>query len=355
MEKLNQQEENEKLQEERENQKSEEVTSELLKDMIDPQNPEELENAMKLLKPAPSKKATIVKEVKQVKEIDEEEITKAIINLIEEKEREVLRAVRAEAKQDRLTNIKSQDIINYLGENPYEINKKSVMDVINSIDSILNVNVLKGLLSDLTSQLFAKGQDDIEKQTKELIKDSPDTSQMAFLNNNFLENIKGMNDDLKAKIQQQLRIAITTGEGISATAQRIKSVFQVSKNRAETIARTEVSRIENFGQLDAAKKSGAVLKKYLIVTRDNRTSNISKAMDRKYGEKSQAIPLDQNFRVVVKGKSIEGPAPPFHPNERDVIAFTSVQEMKTLRRGTKPITDEDLEKKSLKKRLEELQ
>ncbi len=320
---------------------AQEVTAELLEGENNPQNENE-----KLQREKETQKA----------QIDEETVIKAIISLLDKKEKDILKAVRAEAKQDRLTNIKSKDLRNYLGGNDYEINKKSVMDVINSIESVINVGVIKALLFILTSTLFIKGQDDIEKQTNEPIKDSPDTNQMAFLNKNFLENIKGMNDDLKAKLKQQLRIAVMNGEGIAATAQRIKSVFQVSKNRSETIARTEVSRIENFGQLDAAKKAGIPLKKYLIITMDNRTSDISKAMDRKYGSKAQAIPLDENFKVTVKGKIIEGPAPPFHPNERDAIVFTTQEEIKhiNIRKGQRHLTDKDLQKKSLKKRLEEL-
>ena len=91
--------------------------------------------------------------------------------------------------------------------------------------------------------------------------------------------------------------------------------------RAETIARTETSRALNQGKLQAMKASGEKASKYLIITYDNRTSEVSKAMGRKYGTDEKAIPLDKEFSVNVNGKTFSGQTPPFMPNDRDAIVF----------------------------------
>ena len=114
-----------------------------------------------------------------------------------------------------------------------------------------------------------------------------------------------------------------SGEGIGKLTERVDKVFNKGENRAEMIARTEVNRSMNQGKLIAMKESGERVKKFLIITYDKRTSEISKAMGRKYGTSEQAIPLKDNFSVMVNGKEISGPSPPFHINERDSLVFVS--------------------------------
>ncbi|HDZ15469.1 MAG TPA: hypothetical protein ENH60_11315 [Pricia sp.] len=68
------------------------------------------------------------------------------------------------------------------------------------------------------------------------------------------------------------------------------------------------------------------IRKYIIIVKDNRTSEVSFAMDSKYGSIEKSILLDKLFHVVVNGKTFEGQAPPFMPNDRDEVLYITQQD-----------------------------
>jgi len=133
-------------------------------------------------------------------------------------------------------------------------------------------------------------------------------------------------------------MGIMNGEGIGKISERVKSVFDVADNRADAIARTETARAENFGSLEAAKKANMDMKKYISIVSDARTSEVSKAMFRKYGSKQKSIGINETFSVKMKGKEYSGLVPPFMPNDRDQAIF---------------FLDDGLQTKSMKDRLKE--
>jgi HK97 family phage portal protein len=252
----------------------------------------------------------------------ENEFINLVKQLLKEKEKALIIALRQQSRQERLNVIKM----------------KSFEDIIRMLDNIINFNFLKGTIDKFTEMFFDKGIKKVENKFKDIPPTRANENQLRFLSEYTFSNIKGLEEDLKNKLKQQIRLSIMSGEGIGLMAERIRKTFDFSINRAETISRTETNRIENFGQLDAAKKSGEELKKWISIVKDDRTSEISKAMDRKYGSPEKAIPLEEDFEVVVGKKIIKGPAPPFHPNERDTLIF---------------IQDDGFEGKSLKERLKE--
>lgn len=172
-------------------------------------------------------------------------------------------------------------------------------------------------------QFYGKGMQELEMRFDMNFEE--DESKKTYLTGYTFDNIKDMNEELANKLRKELQIGLMGQESVDTIKQRIKKVMDVGEVRARMIARTETNRAENFGRLDAAKQSDLNLKKYLQITHDSRTSKISKAMHKKYGTPEQAIPLDENFRVEVEGKIFEGPAPPFHPNERDRLEFVQIE------------------------------
>jgi SPP1 gp7 family putative phage head morphogenesis protein len=137
-------------------------------------------------------------------------------------------------------------------------------------------------------------------------------------------NIQGMNEAIANDLRQELSRGIMNLESTQQLSQRVKKVMDIGVNRAKMIARTEANRAFNQAHLDAAKQSGLEMRKWLLVTKDGRTSNICLAEDRKYGTEKKSIPLNQEFVVNVNGKQYRAQAPPFHPNCRTRLMTVQV-------------------------------
>ena len=235
------------------------------------------------------------------------DIMNLLVQIIEKDKKKLMREIK-NSSGDRLTQI------------------KDFSSVMSSIRTAFDIDGLRALIEKATQLIFNKGMDEAESTVKaegievNIVTSSP--QKIDFLANMAFENMKGLTDDLQNKLRQQVKIGVANGEGIGSITQRIEKAFDVSKARAETIARTEASRIESQGTLHAAqqlKDDGVNLKKWLLWTNDSRTSELTKALHRKYGSEEQAIPVNQNFTLDFKGRHISQSAPPFHPNERDAL------------------------------------
>lgn len=141
------------------------------------------------------------------------------------------------------------------------------------------------------------------------------------------ELIKGVNREMSKKINQAVRDNISNRGSNKDLAKNIKSIFDENssnyfnyKKRFETIARTESTRVLSTSAHNKARQIGAK-KKYVQITDDSRTSDISRAMFAKYGGEENAIPFDEEFSVIVRGKKYGGQKTPFHPSERDLILY----------------------------------
>lgn len=234
------------------------------------------------------------------KNIDGEKVLNTMMQgFLKEKEKLILDEMKNLTRSNRLSEIKSFE------------------DVLNAIERIFLITGVKAVIDQVTASLFNNGVDEVERTTSQNI--AANTEQIKFLSDTTFGNIKGMTDDLKNKLRQQLRFSVINGEGITKITERVKGVFDISENRAEAIARTETARAENAGQLQAAKDSGLEMKKYITIVSDSRTSEVSKAMERKYGSREKSIGLNETFSVTVSGKEFSGQAPPFMPNDRDSL------------------------------------
>lgn len=209
-------------------------------------------------------------------------------------EKEILNLLKQETKKDRLTQIKSAE------------------NILKKIEGLSISKKIEGIIKKAVENLFKKGWEKSEKQVQENL--LINKSQIDFLQKYTFDNIKGMDDDLKNKLKQELKRAIIEGEGISKVTTRIKKVFDTTTQRAEKITRTELNRSENLGSLGAMKKSGKKMTKTWSSAHDNRTSALCKRLD------GQTVPLDKKF----KDKEGEWDAPPSHVNCRSSLLFNIV-------------------------------
>ncbi len=195
-----------------------------------------------------------------------------------------------------------------------------ITDIIKQIIRVLGLDNLSNEIRTEVRRNYESGMDKMEVELNMNFDRNPEI--IEYLEEYQFDNIKGMTDDVAEKLRKELNEGIQNLESIGALKKRIQNTMNIGEHRALMIARTEANRAENYGKLDAAKQSGLDLRKYLSVHIDDRTSPICRAMMRKYGTADQAISVDKLFKVTVKGKVIQGEAPPFHPNCRTAVVFT---------------------------------
>jgi len=130
------------------------------------------------------------------------------------------------------------------------------------------------------------------------------------------KNVTQLTND---KIQEQVKLGIKLGEGVSALEQRLRDTFdEMEQYRSERIARTETARYNVAATEEAFADSGVVIAKQWVID-PNTACEFCKMMDGKI------IPLNGNF--FKKGETITGAdggqlkldyeaikRPPIHPN-----------------------------------------
>lgn len=190
------------------------------------------------------------------------------------------------------------------------------------------LNTLKGMFSgagiDIAFATFVQNQylSSGNKISKTINQDfQPNQEELDFLRSYNLDAVRVSSERELAKIKQILEVGLIQNQSTKTIKQALDKVRDTAINNTNTLVRTELNRANNMGSLTAMKSAGVKTKKYLLMVDDNRTSNISKALNRKYGSENQAIILDEEFRVVVDGRNISGLAPPFHPNDRDILIY----------------------------------
>lgn len=201
---------------------------------------------------------------------------------------------------------------------------KGLDEVVLSIDNLFSAISIKSLVDQVIKDFYRDGNEKAERQLDMNLPENP--AQIKALADMTFDNIQGVTEDLKNKLRGILQRALTSGKSLSTISAEIKTAFDVSHGRADAIARTETARAEQNGQLNAMKSSGLDIRKYIIIVKDNRTSEVSFAMDSKYGSIEKSILLDKLFHVVVNGKTFEGQAPPFMPNDRDEVLYITQQD-----------------------------
>jgi len=210
------------------------------------------------------------------------------------------------------------------------LDTKSIIDVIISrFMDIMSIKPFQPKLNDFLREQFIRSMDKVETQLNPSINFIPNENEISFLNEYVFQNLQSHTDEVGNQLRQELQRGILNKEKPDKLKQRVKDVFKDTtySNRLKTVMRTEKLRANNAGAFSGAqqaKDAGIILKKYLDITMDDRTSNICKHENKKYGTKEEAIPLDEDFTVTVENKTYKALYPPFHINCRTVIRFVRV-------------------------------
>ncbi len=204
---------------------------------------------------------------------------------------------------------------------------KGLVDIIiNRFLDIMSIKPFKPEIDNLLRREFMGSMEKIENQLKPNINFVASEDQIKFLNEYVFQNLQSHADEVGNQLRQELQRGILNKETPQQLKQRVKEVFNDTKysDRLKTVMRTETLRASNAGAYSGAEQArevGIIMKKFLDITIDKRTSNICLAENRKYGDKSKAIQLDEEFVVKVDNKTYKTQYPPFHPNCRTVIRF----------------------------------
>ena len=191
-----------------------------------------------------------------------------------------------------------------------EVERKAAIDpLINKIVSIFAVRVTDSRLRDDLKKQYMDGLDKAEMQFN--VNFYPDLDRLQSLETYTFDLVKGMNADIAEKLRGELQRGLLNFENVSELKKRVKKVMDISIERARTIARTEMNRASNTGQLDGARQSNLKLMKRWDAHLDKRTSPVCNALD------GQTIPLDSKFKW--QGKVYD--APPAHPNCRSTLLY----------------------------------
>jgi len=235
-------------------------------------------------------------------QISGRKLSGSIINtILDENKKKLFEILEEQKKPDPLTRIKSVD------------------DIPKIIDNLFGAASVKAISDAVIKAEFDKGWEASEKQLDMNVQYNE--KALEFLQDYTFDNIKNLAEETANDLKAELSRGIINGEGIAKLKKRVEGVVNKSEHRAETIARTETATAENQGKLLAMKGSKLDIKKYIVIKDDNRTSDVSFAMESKYGKPSQAIGINDTFSVTVKGKEYSGQVPPFMPNDRDAPVF----------------------------------
>ena len=200
------------------------------------------------------------------------------------------------------------------------------------LSDLLNLTTTMGfanLVRRFVKKEFAKGVELVEDELKQdvgvrdsddMVLDSLTEQQLngyTFQDGRAFPGIKGVSDQMQNKILLEVQKGVDNDESIGQVTERIEEVFETTKSRAMTIARSETNRIVNSGKLNAYKNSGVPGVKLFSAHLDKRTSDVCERLQARYGK--QGIPLDAPFIDPDTGKGWL--APPTHPNCRSTILF----------------------------------
>lgn len=187
--------------------------------------------------------------------------------------------------------------------------KSLITEFIDKINKMMAIFMIKDNFDSLASGVYLQGMEKLEKQLNRNFVPNKDT--LEFLKKHTFGNIKDMNDETANDLRGELERGVINGEGIPKLKERVKSVFKVSNNRAEKIARTEMTRITNLGFTDAVVQSGLKGEYEWVSTMDDRTTDICKHLN------GQRVKIGEKFKY----KDWEGFAPPANVNCRSRLIF----------------------------------
>lgn len=145
---------------------------------------------------------------------------------------------------------------------------------------------------------------------------------VQFLRDHTIQVAKRINKTTREQLTNSLADGLQAGESIPDLKKRVGTEFLKRKNSAEMIARTEINKAENGGQLEAWKRSGVVTALEWSAQPDS--CPFCQELDGKIvGIGDVFVPEGGSVEAVRNGNEVSlntgfGPVvtPPLHPNDR---------------------------------------
>ena len=236
--------------------------------------------------------------LKEGETLDDKKLEKAMVYLLRQNEKKLKDLIKKEVGENKLKEVKAID------------------ELVKAIKSLLTFEGLRRISDAVINQTFMKGWDNAERQLdKNFIINK---HAIEYIKEYTFENIKNMSEEIANDLRAELQRGLMEGEGVDKLTGRVKSVFGKSETRAEAIARTETTRAENQGKLQAFKSSGEKFKKKWVAAMDERTSPVCQRLN------GQVVDMDKNFKDAKSGW--EGPCPPSHVNCRSSVVFLNPED-----------------------------
>jgi len=226
-----------------------------------------------------------------------------------------------------------------------EVEIKGLIDILTTqTKEIFSINQFKVLIDTSLEGEFRKGLTTVDKEIKpqvNTILPRNITRQLEALYNYVEQNLQNHVDQVGDQLRQEMQRGLQNRESKEEIIKRVKRVFKDDKgviSRLKTVIRTESNRAFNTGALEAAQQAesnGIQVEKWLDVhpyqkgrssafCNTARGSNCKNCAKGKYGEPKKAIPINENFILKDKNKTVKLLAPPFHVNCRTTLRIQRV-------------------------------
>lgn len=211
------------------------------------------------------------------------------------------------------------------------ITEKSIADILlEKFRTIFRLGRFRAVINNMISSQYVSAIEKVDNDLDLTINLVPKSKDITFLQDYVDGNIEAASDAISNQLRQEIQRGIMNNETTTELSKRVKKLFKTNQyqKRLKVIIRTETSRANNQGTLDAAKQAvqtGVKLEKWLDVIEDARTSNVCRAEHSKYGTPDKSIPIDQEFVVRVDNKTIRAQAPPFLPNCRTSLRIKVIK------------------------------
>jgi SPP1 gp7 family putative phage head morphogenesis protein len=192
--------------------------------------------------------------------------------------------------------------------------EKSFGEFIRQLVHSVNTIGFKNALIAVIKSTYKQGINDAEKELKIDIGFSPsmmtDVNTMAdrqlegfYIDGKRWNGIKGVADDVQKDVSQLVRDAMVNRTGMTQLRKDIQEKLDITKNRAEMIARTETTRFTSMSKIKSYKDSGVVKYKKWDAAEQDRTCPNCLALN------GQEVELDDYFEL----DGVKVFSAPFHP------------------------------------------
>lgn len=235
-------------------------------------------------------------------------------------EAQILQALQAQFNAQREEALRNFD--------PSRIGKSYTRkDYLNDlVDWLQAAEAMRGAIEPIIyAALVETGREAMSEVGKQPSQFNPFTEPIRdFYTSRSVKIAKDVDDETEKQLRATLSKGVAAGESTTELRARIESVMGTASTiRADRIARTEVSRVQGYSNIEAWTQSGVVSAKEWFTAEDERVCPFCNDLDGKTTGLSDNF-FDKGDTLSVGGKSLsldydDIPSAPLHANCRCVL------------------------------------